>query len=118
MKFLWCTYYVKDMKESLQFYKDIVGLDIDKKFPIESGEIVFLGSGETKVELIFDGTDKWQGSKDGISLGFETDSLDEKMQMVKEKGIEIEGPFRPNPNTGFFFIKDPNGVKIQFVEQN
>ncbi|NLK05931.1 MAG: VOC family protein, partial [Spirochaetales bacterium] len=27
------------------------------------------------------------------------------------------GPFSPNPYVRFFYILDPNGVKIQFVEQ-
>lgn len=39
------------------------------------------------------------------------------MALVKEKGVEItSGPFQPNPSTKFFFITDPNGMKIQFVE--
>lgn len=26
------------------------------------------------------------------------------------------GPFQPNPSVSFFYILDPNGLKIQFVE--
>lgn len=118
MKFLWCTLNVNDMEESLRFYQNIVGLSIDRRFPIENGEIVFLGSGNTKVELIKDGTDKWKGEKTGVSLGFETESLDEKMAVLKEEGIDIvDGPFSPGPGMRFFFVNDPNGVRVQFVEQ-
>lgn len=46
------------------------------------------------------------------------DSLDEMMDFVKGKGIEIiSGPFEPNPNTRFFFVLDPNGLRVQFIEQ-
>jgi lactoylglutathione lyase len=39
------------------------------------------------------------------------------MKFIKEKSIEIEsGPIQPNPNVKFFYVLDPNGVKIQFVE--
>jgi len=39
------------------------------------------------------------------------------MEIVKEKGIDIEsGPIQPNPQTKFFFVLDPNGYRIQFVE--
>jgi lactoylglutathione lyase len=39
------------------------------------------------------------------------------METIKEKGIEIyDGPHQPNPNTKFFYVLDPNGLKIQFVE--
>lgn len=118
MKFLWCTLYVKDMAESLAFYQEVAGLSIDRRFPIDNGEIVFLGDGETKVELIYDGSDKWAAGKDGISLGFKAQSLDEKIALVKEKGIDIvAGPIQPSPVFKFFFVDDPNGVRIQFVEE-
>ena len=70
MKFLWATLNVRDLAESVEFYQDVIGLTMDRRFPIEGGEIVFMGSGETKVELIYDGTDKWKGAKPGICLGF------------------------------------------------
>jgi lactoylglutathione lyase len=39
------------------------------------------------------------------------------IRLVNEKGLEVvSGPFQPNPFIKFFFIKDPNGVNIQFVE--
>ncbi|ODS49840.1 MAG: lactoylglutathione lyase, partial [Halanaerobium sp. 4-GBenrich] len=34
-----------------------------------------------------------------------------------EKNIVIQsGPISPNPKIEFFFVLDPNGLKIQFVE--
>lgn len=52
MKITWVTLSVKDMEESLRFYQEIVGLNIVNRFPAGPGvEIVFLGDGETKVEL-------------------------------------------------------------------
>jgi len=119
MKFCWTTIMVKDMDESLKFYQDIVGLSIDRRFKAGSGvEIVFLGNGETKVELIDNKEVKDVTIGQDISLGFETDSLDKMMDLVREKGLEIHsGPFQPNPYTRFFYVLDPNGLKIQFVEQ-
>lgn len=117
MNFLWCTIDTDDMEESLKFYQEIVGLSIDRRFPAgETKEIVFLGDRQTKVELISDIKDKKNENKEGISLGFETDSLDNLMKILKEKGYKIEGPFSPNPRVRFIFTFDPNGVKIQFVE--
>jgi len=38
------------------------------------------------------------------------------IKLVKEKGIDIHsGPFQPNPHIKYFFVMDPNGLKIQFV---
>jgi len=118
MKFCWCTIMVKDIEESLKFYKEIVGLDVDRRF--QAGpeiEIAFLGDGETKVELVYNRSAQQICIGEDISLGFQVDSVDEMMRFVKEKGIGIHsGPFQPNPDTKFFYILDPNGLKIQFVE--
>lgn len=118
MKFCWATINVKNMDESLRFYQDIVGLTIYRRFKAGPGvEIAFLGAGETKVELIHNEEIKDIKIGENISLGFQVDSVDEMMAFVKEKGIPIHsGPFQPNPNTKFFFVLDPNGLKIQFVE--
>lgn len=118
MKFCWCTLNVNNMEESLRFYQEIVGLKIDRRFNAGPGtEIAFLGDGETKVELICsEGKDGSNMGQD-ISLGFEVKSVDGMMAFVKEKGIAIHsGPFQPNPHVRFFFVTDPNGLKIQFVE--
>ncbi len=118
MKFCWATLHVKDFEESLEFYQNIIGLEVERRFEVEPDrEIAFLGDGETKVELVFeDNQEEIKIGKD-ISLGFEIDSVDEMMTYLKDKGISIHsGPFQPNPNIRFFYILDPNGLKIQFVE--
>jgi lactoylglutathione lyase len=118
MKFCWSTLAVKNMEESLKFYQEIVGLTVDKRFNAGPGmEIAFLGDGETKVELICNENVKEVNVGQDISWGFEVKSLDEMMTLAKEKGINIlTGPIQPNPHVKFFFVTDPNGFKIQFVE--
>ncbi len=120
MAYLWTTISVKSMDESLIFYQEIVGLKLNRRFGAGPGmEIAFLGDGETKVELICN--EKHSDIRIGqeISLGFSVESVDEKIAFLEKKRIPIHsGPFSPNPDEKlrFFFIQDPNGVKIQFVE--
>ena len=118
MKFCWSTLMVKNLEEALKFYTEIVGLNVDRRFKAGPGvEIAFLGDGETKVELICNEASKEVGYGKDISLGFEVNSVDEMMAFVKEKGVDVHsGPFQPNPHTKFFYVLDPNGLKIQFVE--
>ncbi|WP_291632407.1 VOC family protein [Clostridium sp.] len=118
MKFCWSTLMVINLEESIKFYKEIVGLNVSRRFNAGPAvEIAFLGDGETKIELICNEAVKEVRLGEDISLGFEVNSLDEMMALVKEKGIDINsGPFQPNPHTKFFYVLDPNGLKIQFVE--
>ena len=40
------------------------------------------------------------------------------MEHMKAQGVEITaGPIQPNPNTRFFFIKDPDGLTLEIIEQ-
>jgi lactoylglutathione lyase len=106
------------MEESLKFYRDIVGLSLSHRFTDGKGsEFVFLGDGETKLELIGHEAQKYVDLGKDISLGFTVNSVDEKLAFIRGKGIAVHsGPFQPGPHVKFFFVLDPNGLKIQFVE--
>ena len=111
---------VKNMEESLKFYQEIVKLTLNRRFNAGPGvDIAFLGDEETKVELICNqakANAEINIGKD-ISWGFEVSSVDEMLTSLNEKGIQIHsGPFQPNPHTKFFYLLDPNGLMIQFVE--
>lgn len=118
MSFCWTTINVKDMEESLEFYEKLVGLKLNQRFQAGPDmEIAFLGEGETQLELIYNKEVNNINYSEDISLGFKVNSVEEKMKFIKEKGLKIHsGPFQPNPSISFFFVLDPNGLKIQFVE--
>ena len=118
MEFCWVTINVKDMEESIRFYQDIVGLKINRRMnPGPKTEIVFLGLGGTEVELIKN-ADKAEFSYGrDISIGFTVESIEKMIEVLKIKGIEkIAGPFQPSPMIKFIYVDDPNGVKVQLVE--
>ncbi len=110
---------VHNMEESLRFYQEIVELNVTRRFKAgPSTEIAFLGNGETMIELICNAEKPDINIGPDISWGFEVASLDEFMAFIKEKGFQVHsGPFQPNPQTRFVYVLDPNGMKIQFVEQ-
>lgn len=118
MKFCWSTLNVTNLNHSIKFYEEIAGLSLIRRIPAGPGtEIAFLGAGETQIELICDGNKKKIDIGEDISWGFEVESLEEALSLVKEKGIDVIGePVQPNPNVRFFFIKDPDGMRIQLVE--
>jgi lactoylglutathione lyase len=118
MKFYWVTINVKDMEKSLQFYQEVIGLNINRRIkPNSDMEIIFLGSSETQIELIYNAkADNIVIGKD-ISLGFVVDSIEQISEILKKKNIPLHsGPFQPNPSIKFIYALDSNGVKIQFVE--
>ncbi|MDR1916339.1 MAG: VOC family protein [Synergistaceae bacterium] len=118
MKFLLVTIHVRDLDESIAFYRDIVGLAVKRRFSGGPGvEIAFLGEGETEVELISDAKNPDVSVGTGISIGFETASVNELISSLREKCVPvISEVIQPNPHVKFFFATDPNGVRIEFLE--
>jgi lactoylglutathione lyase len=115
MAFLWCTVRVKDLDKSVKFYEDVVGLKVTRRLPGVHGDIVFMGDGETLLELMGGGAGA-QGQD--ISIGFSVDDLDAFAERLAEKGVAVHsGPISPAPGIRFLFVQDPDGLLVQFVEQ-
>ncbi|MBQ8663134.1 MAG: VOC family protein [Eubacterium sp.] len=119
MKMAHVSIFSKCIDESVAFYQDIVGLNIvvDMRANV-AHPIVFLANaaGETCVEIIGEPESAYQGS--GISMGFETEDVEAKRAEMEAAGYKPGPMISPNPFTKFFFIQDPNGVGIQFIQQD
>lgn len=104
--------------DSVTFYENIIGLhivrDMRGKGPVN---IVFLSddSADVCIELVENKEKSYEGS--GLSIGFATQDLNIAAADLKAKGITPGPVINPNPHTRFFFIPDPNGVQIQFIEE-
>jgi lactoylglutathione lyase len=119
MSFCWVTVNVKDMDESIGFYKNVVGLSVERTLqPNPATRIAFLGSGETKLELIHNPENGAPAFGRDISMGFEVESMESIMQVLDAAGVKVEsGPFQPGPAFRFLFVLDPNGARVQLVER-
>lgn len=117
MKFSYSTLLVKNMDETLSFYRDVLGLSIAGRFsPVPGLELAMLDTGETQIELVCSEESAGAVTGSAVSFGFEVESLDDMLALMKVKGIPIHsGPFY-HPNVKFFFILDPNGLKIELKE--
>lgn len=115
----WITLRVHDLEASLQFYNQVLGLPIERRFESRGKQIAMLSmNGQAKLELI-QGSEQVMKPECGISLGFEVESLDEAMIYLETKGIPVaRGPITPNPHLTFFYILDPDGFEIQLAEHN
>ena len=118
MNLCWVTIKVLDMGKSLNFYQDVLGLTLNNRVEIGGGnELAFLNTGITQLELTYSPDTKIVDLGQDISIGLEVDSVEKWIDNLKEKKIEVISEIiEPNPFTKFFFIKDPNGLTIQLVE--
>ena len=118
MTYCWTTITVTDFEKSVAFYRDVIGLKVARRMqPNPDMEIAFLGEGETQVELIWNRATTAVSFGKDISIGFVVESLDAFGKVLEEKNIPVHsGPFQPNPSVRFMYIQDPDGLKVQLVE--
>ncbi|MDR1909815.1 MAG: VOC family protein [Spirochaetaceae bacterium] len=116
MRYIHTTIQVRDLKKSLAFYQDLLGLAVVRGTTEGRGP-VFLGEADKPViELIAGGTGG-EAAFGGVSVGFEVDSLEEATRKLEAAGCpRIRGPISPNPQLAFSFFRDPDGMEIQLLE--
>jgi len=114
MRIKYATIIVQDMEESIRFYTDVMGFEIERQFDLgPAGAITLLhGEGETRVEIIQNPTD----SPGLYSIGMEVDDLEATVQDLKQKGVNIT--MEPVPITvgHLAFVEDPNGARIALIQ--
>lgn len=121
MKFLWTTIHVKNLEESIRFYSNLVGFKVINRFKAGSDiEIAFMGNdieNETYIELLEDKSKKEFSFGEDISIGVKVNSVEEMIEKIKLNNIVMGSPIIEVGKGRFFYIKDPNGVKVQFFEE-
>jgi lactoylglutathione lyase len=114
IKVQYTTMIVKDLEESVKFYRDVLGFKegYHVKTP-DGGAITIMNSEDgASVELIEN-----KNYDVGLySIGTDVDDLDEAIKILKEKGYETTGPVIPTTVGRMAFVLDPNGVRICLIE--
>lgn len=116
MKMVHITIHTAKMAESLDFYQNVLGMEVKAKFPGLGGlPIAFLESDDSdvQIELIEDPQAAFQGT--GLSVGFRVKNVEDTRVWMQNRGLNPSAMVCPNPCTRFFFIQDPNGLRIQII---
>lgn len=118
MHFRQVTLMVEKLKESLEFYQEVIEMNVTRRIKAGEGEIVFLSTdlGGTEIELVCMPNAPKLECK-GISLCFEAENLDEKHEFVKSKGLNPSEIRTPDSNSRYFWVYDPNGISIQLRQE-
>lgn len=108
MVYNWSTINVSDMQKSLDFYCGLLKLEVAEQIGNLGDDfcVFFLGEkGKTQHELIQNGETPQPSST--TSFGFTPDNLEEILEACKDTAVKV--------NERFWFVKDPDGYKVQLM---
>jgi len=125
MRFLHTMLRVTDLEKSKAFYTNILGMKVLREMEIPEGRftLVFVGYGHESENTVLELTYNWDikdyelGSAYGhIAIGY--DDVYAACKIIRERGgriIREPGPMKGNSSI-FAFIEDPDGYKIELLE--
>ena len=118
MKYLHAMIRVADIKKSLQFYQEMLGLKLLRHKDYEAGRfsLYYLASqeGEPEIELTYnwDKAEYTNGNSFG-HLAFAVENIYELCQKLEDSGVTI---LRPPRDGHMAFVKDPSGISIELLQ--
>lgn len=112
---------VDDLERTVNFYKDILGLEeIDRKESPRGSKLVFLrtpGSKELLEITYFPNSGPVQVQPDLMHLAFEVESMAAFAEHLQAKGWEFsEAPQQSSSGSTIAFIDAPEGYEIELIE--
>ena len=121
---------VKNLEESLKFYTEVLGLELEGSEVVEDQKVkvAFLPVGDTEVELLESTSEDGPIAKfierngEGIQhLAFKVDNIEEAIEYMKEKGMRMidESPRYGAGGASIAFVhpKSTNRVLIELSER-
>jgi lactoylglutathione lyase len=113
---------VSDMEQTIQFYTDVLGLEVvERKVSPRGSHLAFLKvpNSEELIELTsFPPSGPVTVQEDLVHLAFQVDNLDDTIDSLNAQGVKItDGPTHSSSGSRFIFIDAPDGYEIELIER-
>jgi lactoylglutathione lyase len=121
-KFLHTRMRVSDMEQTINFYADVLGLEVlERKVSPRGSHLAFLKvpNSEELIELTsFPPSGPVKVQEDLVHLAFQVESLDDTIASLNAQGVKItDGPTQSSSGSRFIFIDAPDGYEIELIER-
>jgi len=122
-KLLYNRMRVSNLDEAIQFYTDVLGLEVIRRNASPRGsQLAFLKvpNSEELIELAcFPPSGPVQVPDDLFYLIFEVEDMDETIRILNAKGVKItDGPTQTPSGSKLLFIAATDGYEVELVERS
>ena len=126
MKMIHSMIRVQNLENSIQFYEQVLNFQVKERFDFDDFTLVYLGDSSSHFELELTHN---HGNTEAYDLGtgyghlaVSTENLAQAFEQAQTYGVQptpIKEFFRDgNLMAKFFFVKDPDGYKIEVLQQH
>ena len=126
MRMLHTMLRVGDLKKSLEFYQDVLGMRLlrQKDYPEGRFTLAFVGYGGEAESTVLELTHNWDTAQYDLGnayghIAIEVDDAAAVCDQVRAKGGKVvreAGPMK-HGSTVIAFVSDPDGYKIELIER-
>ena len=126
MRILHTMLRVGDLKRSIDFYTNVLGMQVLRQSDYPEGRftLAFVGYGAEDKEAVLELTHNWDTAKYDLGTGYghvalEVDDAYKACEEVKKRGGKVTreaGPMK-HGSTVIAFVEDPDGYKIEFIQR-
>ena len=109
-------YYVTDIARTETFWRDVIGLDVQRMDDDGSGNPWLLASIENNIELIFFRNECRPGNSPIVVFDLPEGGIDDVLAGLAEKGATIVTPVSHAPGGWSAEIADPDGHQISMYQ--
>lgn len=106
---------------SVQFYRDILGLEVIDRVEIWGKQFVFVGNDTISIEIEQANPGDTQSDPSSMTglnhFSVVVEDIRALVDKAREKGADVlMDPFHPRPDRLTTFVRDPDGVMIQLIQ--
>src|ERR1700740_1321665 len=121
-KLLHTRYRVKDLEKTVNFYKNVLGLEETRRHTSGRGsQLVFLKAPESEEEIElckFDESGPVIVGPDLTHLAFEIDDLEKFAREAAAKGHPLsDGPHKTSAGSMIAFLDAPEGYEVELIQR-
>jgi len=126
MRILHTMLRVGDLKRSVEFYTEVLGMRLLRQSDYPSGRftLAFVGYGDESDEAVLELTHNWDTTSYDLGnayghIAVEVDDAYKACDAVKQRGGKVTreaGPMK-HGTTVIAFVEDPDGYKIEFIQK-
>lgn len=105
------------LEESVHFYKNKFGFEIEHTLLLPGEKIAFLIKDKIRIELV-ESKDS-PATKSSVHLSWQVEDIEDLMKKLGEKELNpIEGPYSLDNGWTVVFYNGPNNEMIEFIQIN